>query len=64
MRTRKGFGMRQWDQLVDNYLRVCEARGLSESVLLGRRRELERWGAWLKRRKPKPRVEEISSTSF
>jgi site-specific recombinase XerD len=53
--------MRNWDQLVDNYMRVCEIRGLSESVILGRRRELERWGIWLKNRKPKPKVEEIDS---
>lgn len=53
--------MRQWDQLLDNYLRECEARGLSESVLSMRRRELERWGLWLKRRKPKPKLEEVGS---
>ncbi len=53
--------MRNWDQLVDNYARVCEARGLTESVILGRRRELERWGLWLKRRRPKPLVEQIDA---
>ena len=53
--------MRNWDHIIDNYIRVCETRGLTESVILGRRRELERFGTWLKRRKPKPAVEEISS---
>lgn len=53
--------MRNWDQLVENYMRVCEIRGLSESVIVGRRRELDRWGIWLKSRKPKPKVEEIDS---
>jgi site-specific recombinase XerD len=53
--------MRQWDQLLENYLRECEARGLSESVVAGRRRELERFGLWLKRRKPKPKIEGVGS---
>jgi site-specific recombinase XerD len=53
--------MRNWDHIVDNFIRICETRGLSESVILGRRRELERFGAWLKRRKPKPTVEGITS---
>ena len=51
--------MRNWDQLVDNFMRRCEARGLTEAVISGRRRELDRWGTWLKRRKPKPQVEDI-----
>jgi len=49
--------MRNWDQLVDNYVRVCEARGLAASVILGRRRELDRWGNWLKRKRPRPKVD-------
>lgn len=53
--------MRNWDQLVDNYMRVCETRGLTPSVISGRRRELERWGIWLKRKRPKPQVEQIDS---
>lgn len=51
--------MKSWDGLVDDYLRVCEARGLSNVFLENTRRELERWGCWLKRRRPRPRVEEI-----
>ena len=53
--------MRNWDQLIDNYIRYCEARGLSESVLWGRRRELERWGAWLKRQRPKIQIESVTA---
>ncbi|MEK6580242.1 MAG: tyrosine-type recombinase/integrase [Bdellovibrionota bacterium] len=53
--------MKNWDQLLENYMRVCDSRGLSEAVILGRRRELERWGNWLKRQRPKPRVEGIDS---
>ena len=53
--------MRRWDTLVEGHLRNCESRGLSPSVISGRRRELERWGNWLKRRKPKPNLEEIDT---
>lgn len=53
--------MREWDQLVENHIRVCTTRGLSESAVLGRRRELERWGNWLKRRRPKPKVDQINA---
>ena len=53
--------MRNWDQLIDNHMRICEARGISPACRAGRRRELDRWGIWLKRRKPKPQVEAIDS---
>jgi site-specific recombinase XerD len=53
--------MRRWDALVDRYVGECEARGLSASTLYVRARELERCGAWLKRRRPRPPLEEVSS---
>jgi site-specific recombinase XerD len=46
---------------MENYLRLCETRGLAETTIKGRERELDRWGCWLKRRKPKPKIEEITS---
>lgn len=52
--------MRRWDALLDAYIEKCAARGLSESYVETSRRDLERWGNWLKRRRPKPRLEEIS----
>jgi site-specific recombinase XerD len=51
--------MKQWDSVVDGYTRVCEARGLSQETLRGRRDELDRLGCWLKRCRPKPVLEEI-----
>lgn len=51
--------MRRWDGLCDGYRRECEARGLMESTLYTRMRELERFGLWLKRRKPRPRLEDV-----
>lgn len=51
--------MRRWDALVDAFIEECSARGLSESYVDSTRRELERWGNWLKRRRPKPHLEGI-----
>ena len=41
------------------YQRQCETRGLSEATVIGLRHELDRWGCWLKRRRPKPNLEEV-----
>ena len=51
--------MRRWDTLVDAYIEEYTARGLAKSYVETTRRELERWGAWLKRRRPRPKLEEI-----
>jgi site-specific recombinase XerD len=51
--------MKQWDNVVDGYTRLCEARGLSGEWVRGLRSELDRLGCWLKRRRPKPVLEEI-----
>jgi site-specific recombinase XerD len=51
--------MKRWDGLVDGYIKSCEIRGLSETTMVGIRNELDRWGCWLKRRRPKPNLEEV-----
>jgi len=51
--------MRRWDRLMDAYSWECRQRGLAESTLVHIDRELLRWGAWLKRRRPTPRLEEV-----
>jgi site-specific recombinase XerD len=51
--------MRRWDSLVEAYTGLCESRGLSEEWVRGQRSELERWGCWLKRRRPKPKLEDV-----
>lgn len=38
---------------------ICEGRGLSQEWLRSLRGELDRWGCWLKGRRPKPRLEEV-----
>jgi len=53
--------MRRWDSLVDAFIKEYEARGVTEDYITHVQRELERWGNWLKRRRPKPRLEEISA---
>jgi len=51
--------MKRWDGLVEGYSRWCEARGLSEATMDHRRGELDRWGCWLKRSRPKLNLEEV-----
>ena len=53
--------MKRWDSLMEGYLRRCEVRGLSQSTIKGRERELDKWGNWLRHRKPKPNLEEVTS---
>lgn len=56
--------MRRWDGILDEYLRVCELRGLSPASVMHRRRELERWGNWFKRKRPRPALEEIQAENI
>jgi site-specific recombinase XerD len=53
--------MRRWDTLVDRYMEEYSARGLSAETVHGVRCELDKWGSWMKRRRPKPRLEAIDS---
>jgi len=51
--------MKRWDGLMDGYIKGCEQRGLSETTVSALHRELERLGCWLKRRRPRPSLEEV-----
>jgi len=51
--------MKRWDSMVDGYIKQCEFRGLSEATVIGLQNELDRWGCWLKRRRPKPNLEDV-----
>lgn len=53
--------MRRWDGLLDGYIKECEVRGLATSTLQLRRSELDRFGLWLKRRRPRVNLEEVDS---
>jgi hypothetical protein len=51
--------MKRWDSLVEGYTEKCAGRGMSEETIRGIRNELDRWGCWMKRRRPKPKLEEV-----
>lgn len=51
--------MKRWDSLMEGYLEACETRGIREETRRGIRGELDRFGCWLKRRRPKPKLEEV-----
>jgi site-specific recombinase XerD len=53
--------MRRWDGLVNDHLEELTQRGLTEETVAGRARELDYFGNWLKRRRPRPKLEEVSS---
>lgn len=53
--------MRRWDGLVERHIWECEQRGLADTTRYSRRLELDKFGSWLKRRRPKPKIEEIDS---
>ncbi len=51
--------MRRWDNLVEDYVHNLTILGNSPDYVLNNRRELERWGQWLKRKRPRPKLEQI-----
>lgn len=53
--------MRGWDQLLDGYLVEYGSRGLCEGTVQRTTSVLERWGLWLRTRRPRPRVEQIDA---
>lgn len=53
--------MKRWDGLVERYLEELRSRGLGKATIEGRCRELDRWGSWLKHRRPRPGLEEIGA---
>lgn len=54
--------MRRWDRLVDRYIEeYYEAAGRSSGTIQNVRRELDRLGAWLKNRRPRPKLDDVDS---
>lgn len=53
--------MKRWDGLVEKYVSLQQTRGLADSTIAHRRRELVCFGNWLKARRPKPALEDISA---
>lgn len=53
--------MRRWDTLGEAYIKEYEARGVHPATIGCIQREIERLGGWMKRRRPKPALEDIGS---
>ena len=57
--------MRRWDRLVDAYWEEYRARGVSPGVsprsVAYTQARLDRWGRWLKRRRPPMGIESIDA---
>ena len=53
--------MRRWDAVVEGYLDEVRARGVAETRRQQVQRELDRWGSWMRHRRPRPVLEQIGS---
>jgi integrase/recombinase XerD len=53
--------MRRWDRLVDAYVEEYGARGRSPQSVAYTRARLDRWGRWLKGRRPRISIERIDA---
>lgn len=51
--------MRRWDRLLDLYMDEYRARGLSRATVACTESRLERWGRWLKKRRPRVSIEQV-----
>lgn len=53
--------MRGWDRMLDGYLAEYGARGLTDGSVARVESVLNQWGSWLKRCRPRPRLESIDA---
>ena len=53
--------MYRWNKFVDQFMEECQAAGCVESTIDNYRWELDKFETWLKRRKPKPKIDQINS---
>jgi hypothetical protein len=53
--------MRRWDRLVDCYIEEYRARGVSPQSVAYTQARLDRWGRWLKGRRPRIAIECIDA---
>lgn len=56
--------MRRWDRLVDSYIEEYRARGVSAASVAMNTARLDRWGRWLKARRPRVGIERIDAESI
>lgn len=53
--------MRRWDRLVDLYIEQYRARGIGEETVASTAARLDRWGRWLKQRRPRVSIERVDA---
>lgn len=53
--------MRRWDRLLDSYVEEYRARGICAETVDHTQARLERWGRWLKKRRPRLGIEQIDA---
>jgi site-specific recombinase XerD len=53
--------MRRWDRFLDLYMEQYVARGICEATIKHTRSRLERWGNWMKQRRPRVMIERIDA---
>jgi site-specific recombinase XerD len=53
--------MRRWDRLVESYIEEYRARGINPTTVGTTATALDRWGRWLKQRRPRVSIERIDA---
>ncbi len=53
--------MKRWDNLKDRFMEVYESRGLAPTTIQPMSREWDHWGCFLKNRRPRPKLEDITA---
>lgn len=56
--------MNRWDRLVERYIEEYRARGRCEATIESTRQTMDKWGTWLKRRKPRVHLERMDPQLF
>jgi integrase/recombinase XerD len=51
--------MKEWDEVVERYVGEYEARGMCPSSVRHVRGELDQWVAWIRHRRPRPKLCEV-----
>src|SRR5260370_42118730 len=53
--------MRRWDRFLDSYMEQYAARGVCAERIKSTRAALERWGSWMKQRRPRVMRERVDA---
>lgn len=56
--------MRRWDRLQDSYMEEYRARGVSSETVACTESRLDKWGRWLKKRRPRMAIEHIDAEAI